>query len=253
MSGGAPFLLLFLLVFLAIWVVNYAALRDRPPVILRRIVAYDIIRDTLAEAAEDGRPVHLSLGTAGITDVNSMQTMAALTVLDYLSEQAVATTNMPLVTTANPTTLLLANNIASRPFEDRGRLVQFDAQSVRFMGGVGETAVSAYTAGVLDLLDRQAVTANFMLGHFGDECVVIGEQAARNSVLQVAGSGDPSALALMSLTADHLVLGEELFAAGAYLSRLPWHVSGLLAQDSARWIFVVLAAVVVALKTLGLA
>jgi hypothetical protein len=92
-----------------------------------------------------------------------------------------------------------------------------------------------------------------LLGQFGDECVVLGEAAARHAVTQVAGSGSPAALSLMALTADHMLLGEELFAAGAYLSRRPWHVSGLLAQDSARWIIVVLAAVVVALKTLGLA
>jgi hypothetical protein len=159
MSGGAPFLLLFLLVFIGIWILNYVALRERPPVSLRRIAAYDLIRNSLAEAAEDGRPVHLSLGTAGINDVNSMQTMAALSVLDYLSDRAVATTNALVVTTANPTTLLLATDIAGRPFEDRGRLAQFDAQSVRFMGGSGDSAVAAYTAGVLDLLDRQAVAA----------------------------------------------------------------------------------------------
>jgi hypothetical protein len=253
MSDGAPLLLLFLLVFLGIWIVNYVVSQERLPVALRRIPAFDLIRNSMAEAAEDGRPVHLALGTAGIADVNSMQTMAALDVLDYLSEQVVVTTNMPLVTTANPTTLLLAQDISGRPFKDRGRLAQFDAQTVRFIGGSGETAVSAYAAGILDLLDRQAVAANFLVGHFGDECVMMGEVAARHSIPQVAGSGNPAALALMALTADHMLLGEELFAAGAYLSRRPWHVSGLLAQDSARWIIVVLVAVIVALKTLGLA
>ena len=252
MSDGAPFLLLFLLVFLGLWLLNYAVYNKRPAVVLRRIAGYDLIRNAMAEAAEDGRPVHLSLGTAGIADLNSMQTVAALSALEYLSEQSIVSTNTPLVTMADPTTLLLAQDIAARPFEDSGRLPQFEPRTVRFMGGSGEVAVSAYTAGVLDLLDRKAVAANFLLGHFGDECVVIGEEAARHAIPQVAGSGSPAALSLMALTADHLLIGEELFAAGAYLSRRPWQVSGLLAQDSARWLVIGLVGVVVVLKTLGL-
>lgn len=252
MSDGAPSLLLFLLVFIGLWLFNHAQYQKRPAVVLRHIAAYELIRNAMAEAAEDGRPLLLSLGTAGISDSNAMQTVAALSALEYLAEQSIVSTNTPLVTMANPTTLLLAQDIAARPFEASGRLPQFEPRTVRFMGGSGEVAASAYAAGLLDLLDRREVAASFLLGHFGDECVVLGEASARHEVPQVAGSGTPAALALMALTADHLLIGEELFAAGAYLSRRPWHVSGLLAQDSARWIVITVVGVVVVLKTFGL-
>ena len=252
MTSSALFLLLFLLVFIGLWLLHAARYPRRPAVILRRLPAYDFMRSATAAAAEDGRPLHLSLGTAGIADPNAMQTVAALSALEYLSQQASVSTNAPLVTVADPTVLLLAQAVAAAPFEATGRLAQFEPTSVRFMGGSGALAVSAYAAGLFDLFDRKAVSASFLLGRFGDESMLLGESAARNAIPQVGGSGNPLALAMLALTSDHLLIGEELFAAGAYLSRRRWDVAALLAQDSARWLIIAAVVVVAFLKTFGL-
>src|SRR5438105_7154349 len=165
MIDGAPLLLLFLLLFIGLWLYHVHQYPQRPAVILRHIPAYELIRNAAAAAAEDGRPLHLSLGTAGLADANAMQTVAALSALEFLAEQVGVSPSTPLVTTANPTTLLLAQDVAARPFAADGRLAQFDAATVRFMGGSGDTAVSAYAAGLFDLFDREAVSASFLLGN----------------------------------------------------------------------------------------
>src|SRR5213076_2303868 len=64
---------------------------------LRTIPAYDTIRGSMAIAAEEGLPIHLSLGTAGIAEPFAMETVAALSTLEFLSEQAAMTANLPLV------------------------------------------------------------------------------------------------------------------------------------------------------------
>jgi len=181
-----------------------------------------------------------------------METVAALSTLEFLSEQAALTSNLPLVSTANPTTLVLAQDMLSRPFKEQDQLAEFDPLSVRFIGGAGDAAGVAYAAGVIDLLDHRQVAANFMQGHLGDEYLSMGEVGARNNIAQVAGTANVEALPFMLATTNDLLIGEDVFAAGAYLLRSSWHVAGLLAQDIVRWMFVGAIVIVVALKTLGM-
>jgi uncharacterized protein DUF6754 len=250
MSDAAPFLLSFLLLFVAIWLVSALRGRFEPPAELREIAAYDTIRGAMSEATEEGRPVHVALGIGGISDAAAMDTLAGLMVLEYLSEQAAVTNNMPLVSTGDPTTMLLAQDMLSRVFKEREQLAEFDPLMVRFVGGsdTGE----AYAASVVDLLDHGYVAANFMLGRFSDEYLLMGEVTARNNIRQVAGSSDPAVLAFMIPSADQVLLGEELYAAGAYLLNLPLHIADLIAQDATRWILLGAVGGVVLLKTLGL-
>ncbi len=252
MPGVTIFLLLFLAIFMAIWLIGDLLVRRGQVPQLRSLPAYETIRGAMATAAEAGRPVHLSLGTAGVADAFAMETVAGLLALDFLSEQAAVTTNLPLVSTADPTTLLLAQDILSRPFKQREQLADYDPLSVRFIGGTPGTSAVAYAAGVMDILDHRYVASNVMLGRFADEYLLIGEVGARNNIPQVAGSANPDALALMRASANQVLIGEELFAASAYLSRSPWDVAGLIAQDAARWIMVGAVGAVVLLKSIGM-
>ena len=175
----------------------------------------------------------------------------ALDLMTLQSEQVALTANLPLVSTASPTTFVLAQELLSRPFRERGQMAEFDPLSVRFVGGAGEAAGVAYAAGVIDLLDHRYVSANFMQGRFGDEYLLMGEVAARNNIVQVAGTANVDSLPAMLVTAGDVLIGEDVFAAGAYLLRAPWHIAGLIAQDSARWLIVAAGLALVALKTLG--
>jgi hypothetical protein len=84
-----------------------------------------------------------------------------------------------------------------------------------------------------------------MVGSFGDEYLLMGEAGARQGVHQVVGSADPQTLPFVYASADETLVGEEIFAGGAYTSRLPIQVASLLTEDLARW-FVVLAIVLIA-------
>ena len=122
MISAAAFWLAFLALFAVLMLIRArrAPAADAPA--LRPIPAYNTIRGSTAVAVEEGLPIHLSLGTTGISDEFAMETVAALGTLEYLSEQAALTSQLPLVTTASPTTLVLAQEILSRPFRDSGQL-----------------------------------------------------------------------------------------------------------------------------------
>jgi hypothetical protein len=227
-----------------------------PP--LRELPAYQLIHDAITKSTETGHPVHLSLGTGGLHDANALETVSSLATLALMSEQPAVTTNRPIVTTANPTTLLLAQDMLGSALREREQYDQHDLLTVQFIGGqtevsgvLGGNAHAAYAAGVIDVLEHQSLSANVMLGHFDDDYLLMGEANARRQIPHVAGSANLSALPFMQATATHTLLGEELFAAGAYLRESAWERAGVLTQDIARWVLIGWVIAAVWLKTIG--
>ena len=99
-------------------------------------------------------------------------------------------------------------------------------------------APTAYAAGVMGLLDRQPFSANVMIGAFGDEYLLMGETGARKGMHQVVGAADPRTLPFVYATAEEALIGEEMFAGGAYTAGRPVQIASLVAEDWIRWLVV---------------
>lgn len=205
---------------------------------LRPIAGYSIVRDQITQSLETGRPLHLSLGTQGVSDRNMAQTLAGLTTLEYFADQAAVYGAPPIVTSADATTMITAQDVLRNAMDDRGTAERFDPRQVRLIG----PEPTAYAAGVMGILSREDVLANVMVGAFSDEYLLMGETAARKGIQQVAGSANPQALPFMTVSAEQVLVGEEIFAAGAYLSRIPSHIASLQVQD---WMRVAIVAIII--------
>jgi len=264
----ARMLALFLF-FLPVFFFAYWAVKRGARFSLRPIDAYTALKGLLARAAEAGQPVHLSLGIAGIGDQATADTTAGLNVLEYLAERAAISANPPLVTIANATALPVAQDLLRRAYRRQGYSEEYDPGRVRFVAPsdptLGSSAVPspsvyanspqdafAYAAGTMQLLSKQKVTANVMLGQFGDEFLLLGETGARRDLTQIGGTSVVSVLPFVYATMSHPLIGEDIYAGGAYLSDKPAHLSSLLAQDILRWVLVAGMGVAIVLRTLGL-
>ena len=203
---------------------------------LRRIRAFDLVKKSMAQAMETGRAVHVSLGVGAATNETTADTLAGLAVLSYVAEQAVDSDEPVITTMADPLVMLLAQNslrAASRRGATSGQAAH---QNVRWLA----PQPAAYAAGVMNILDQPTVTATVMAGNFGDEYLLMGETAARRSLSHVGGSSNPNTLPFIYTSAQETLLGEEMFAAGAYLGKIPSHIASLLTQDLARWLIILL-------------
>jgi hypothetical protein len=92
--------------------------------------------------------------------------------------------------------------------------------------------------------------ANVMVGHFGKEYLLLGEAGAQREIVQIAGSNSLAAQPFMLATSDRFLLGEEVFAVGAYLTRRPEHIASLYVQDAMRVLVVIAIVIGVLIKTL---
>ncbi|MFQ6059206.1 MAG: DUF6754 domain-containing protein [Anaerolineae bacterium] len=217
-------------------------------VTLRPIPGYALLKELLARALETGQSLHLSMGTAGVGGAATAETLAGLAVLEHLADQPAVGYVSPLVTVAHPTLLPVAQDVMRRGHEGHGHAEGYDPTRIRLIA----PQPVAYAAGVMDILEHEDLAANVMIGSFGDEFLLMGETGAKKGVTQIAGAVDPRTLPFIFASVDHTLLGEEIFAAGAYLSARAAHMGSLRAQDWMRWIIVAAIIGGVVWKSLGL-
>ena len=231
-----PGSLLFLLIFVGI--LYFAAVRIRAGGVpaLRRIPAFEALKGFTGRAVESGRNVHLSLGLGSMADQTTADSLAGLYVLNYLAEQAAATRVPPIVTMADPTVMLFAQNALRSAHVNDPNAAEEAYRHIRWIA----PQPAAYAAGVMNILTMDEVEANVMVGSFGDEYLLMGETAAWHKIAHVGGTSNPNTLPFIYVSADEILLGEEIYASGAYLQKSPVHLGSLIAQDTMRWIIAVL-------------
>lgn len=251
-------MLVLFLFFLPIFFFANWAVKRGLTLSLRPIAGYSILKGLLGKSAEAGQPVHLSLGTAGIGDQFTADTMAALSVLDYLAERGAISASPPIVTCSNPTALPLAQDLLRHAYARQGYPEEYDPARARFvapdpnLGTGAQPDAFAYAAGTLRMIEHQKLVANVLIGHFGDEFLLLSEPGTRKDLIQIGGTSDTRVLPFANATMNHPLIGEEIYAGGAYLSNKSAHMSSLLAQDMMRYTLVAGIVIAVCLKTLGL-
>lgn len=109
----------------------------------------------------------------------------------------------------------------------------------------------AYTTGVLSLIARERPAANFALGSFFNESLLIPVAGLRAGALQVGGTAVTIQAPFLVAVCDYSLLGEELLVAGAYLSDIPIEKSALAVQEIAKIIAVALSVAGCLLSLLG--
>jgi hypothetical protein len=239
-------MLVFLLAFLPVFYLSGRRAQEGHLPDLRSILPFNILQGVTARAIETGRAVHVSLGLGGITSDVAADSLAGLSVLEYLAGQSAAAGETPIVTMADPTLLPLAQDVIRRPYgTDRDEAAQA-ARRVRWVA----PEPAAYAAGVMGTLGGEAVDANVMIGGFGDEYLLMGEAANRRQIVHIGGASDPNVVPFVFATADQALMGEDMYAAGAYLGHKPWHIGSLLAQDFMRWCVVTVIVILVVANTL---
>lgn len=221
---------LFLFIFVGFML--YFAQRSRAghSPILRQIQAYETLKGLTGRAIEAGRGLHLSLGSGQVTNDTTADSLAGLSILAYLSEQAAATGAPPTVSMADPTVMLLAQAIVRTAHTDDPAGAEIAQQNIRWIA----PQPAAYAAGVMNLINIDQTEANVMVGNFGDEYLLIGETAARQGSSHIGGTSNPNTLPFIYASAEETLLGEEIYAAGAYLQKHPISIGSLVAQDTLR-------------------
>jgi hypothetical protein len=214
----------------------------RRPINPRPLPGLAVISHALARGAETGRAIHLSPGSGAIgARASTAETLAGLLLVDRVATEA-ALNGAPLLASSGDAVAHLALRGALRQVYQRAGLGQdYDPANVQLLA---HQDAMAYASGVTTLYGRQQLEASQLVGAFGQEFLLAGEDGAQRGVPQVGGATTTTALPLVYLTAEGTLIGEEIYAAEAYLARTPAPQARLLTQDTLRTV-VIIALVVV--------
>jgi hypothetical protein len=107
-------------------------------------------------------------------------------------------------------------------------------------------------AGAMPILRDENVSASVLIGHFGTEAALLADAAERQNAFLLGASDDPSTQAALYAAAPEALIGEELFAAGAYLGATQSHTASLTVQDILRWLIILALLGGAGLKLVGM-
>jgi hypothetical protein len=203
---------------------------------VRKIAGLDAVDEAIGRATEMGRPI---LFVPGIQDMDDVQTVAGITILGRVSRvvadydtKIMMPVSRSLVMTAARETIKASYMAAGRP----------DAYHDDMVSYVTDEQFS-YVAAVDGIMVRQKPAACFYLGAFFAESLILAETGNSIGAIQIAGTAMPAQLPFFVAACDFTLIGEELFAASAYLSNEPKQLGSLKGQDVGK--AVALAAIVV--------
>lgn len=236
-----------LLPFFFLLLILNRRIRKRGKPILRSISGYEALGEYTGQATESGRSLHVSMGTGGIGTFVTAESLAGLTVLEHLAAQAAISGLKPVVTVSDPSLLPVAQDVLRNAYAAYGFLDEYDPTCVRFIS----PDKVAYAAGVNDILEHAEVAGNVMVGNFADEFLLMSEVGARREIGQVGGTTSPQILPFVYASVDHSLIGEEIFAAGAYLLKRTSHIASLATQDWLRTGIIIAIIIGVLLRSLS--
>lgn len=218
---------------------------------LRRISAYNAMPLTVGEAVESEKAVHVSFGSSAIRDTSTISAIATADILYYLSERAALADKSILVTMSDPVTLALGQDVLRRAYKARDVLRKYRTTMSRWYPQ-GPLSL-AFAAGVGAAILDEDVSTNILTGRYGPELMLMTENALRYDRYVIAQSEQIDGQAVAYAVSDSPLIGEELYAAGAYLSRRPIQIGGVFAQDAFRIAVVALILGLFVLTLLGVA
>lgn len=219
----------FLLVF-SVWK------RNDPRRALRSIPAFQRLQRGIELSVEDGSRLQIGLGRGGLLGPQSAAALAGLTLLRQVAEITADSDQPPIATSGDGSLMLLAQDTLRVTYR---RLGIRDQYHLRLAQTTGLTPFS-YAAGTLPLILDGYVSGSALIGNFGNEVGLISGASQRADGFTLAGSDGLSAQAILFASADEPLIGEELYAAGAYMNAGNAHLASLRTQDLLRWLIVVL-------------
>jgi hypothetical protein len=89
----------------------------------------------------------------------------------------------------------------------------------------------AYVAAVNGIMLREKPAACVYMGAFYAESLLLAETGFAAGAIQISGTANPEQLPFFIAACDYTLMGEELFAASAYLSKEPLLLGSLKGQD----------------------
>ena len=196
---------------------------------IRRLPGLDEVDNAVGRATEMGKPILYITGLSGISDV---ATIAAINILGEVAKKTAEYNTRLIVPCADPIVMAVEQEVVKEAYAEMGRPDAYNDDDVFYL----TRSQFAYVAGVNGIMVRQRPATILYMGMFYAESLVLAETGSSVGAIQIAGTDAVTQLPFFITSCDYTLIGEELYAASAYLSREPVLLGGLKGQDTFKFI-----------------
>jgi hypothetical protein len=227
--------LVIVIIFAGLMIIFAAAGRRYPGRNLREIQAFSRLRRAVGLAVEAGTRLHITVGRGGIIGPENGPALSGLSMLDRITRAASISDRPPVATSGDTILSMLSQDTLHGTYRAMGVEHEYKPDSAQL---TGLTPLS-YAAGAMSVIGDGKVSANVLAGHFGSEIALLTDAGERAGSITIAGTDSLPGQAVLFAAAHEPLIGEEVFAGGAYLGAGPFHVASLRTQDVFRWALIV--------------
>jgi hypothetical protein len=211
---------------------------------IRKIAGLEAVDEAVGRATEMGKKI---LFIPGIQDMNDVQTIAGIAVLGHVAELAAEYEAKLEVPVCKSLVMVTARETMKEAYAKAGRSDAFQDSQVSFI----TEDQFGYAAAVEGQIVREKPATIFYQGAFFAESLLLAEVGNAEGCIQIAGTGEPAQLPFFVAACDYTLIGEELFAASAYMSHEPRQLGSLKGQDVGKAVFLVAIVVGIICATFG--
>ncbi|MCP4581839.1 MAG: hypothetical protein GY839_09475 [candidate division Zixibacteria bacterium] len=211
---------------------------------IRPIAGIKAVDDAIGRATEMGQPILFVPGLGTAADV---ATIAAFTILGRVARKVVEYNTRLIVPNYDPVVMTVCQEVVKEAYSAAGKPEMYDPKDVYFI----TQDQFPYTAAVNGVMLRQKPATNFYMGMFYAESLVLAETGFVSGSIQIAGTDQLVQIPFFVSVCDFVLMGEELYAASAYLSQEPQQLGTLKAQDWGKVLVVTLIILGMIFTTIG--
>ncbi|PKN79591.1 MAG: hypothetical protein CVU48_04950, partial [Candidatus Cloacimonetes bacterium HGW-Cloacimonetes-1] len=216
--------------------------RRNPNVYIRPIAGLEEIDNAIGRATEMGRPV---LFVPGWGSLGEPSTISAMMILNQVAKKTAEFDVRLISPHCDYFVAPLAQEMVKSAYSEVGRPDSFIQSDIFFLND----NQFPFCAGVNGITIRERAATVFYMGYFNAEALLMTETGNQCGSVQIAGTDAITQIPFFITTCDFTLIGEEFYAASAYMSRDLELISMLKAQDYFKIIVVFLVLVGVILST----
>ena len=227
---SAMFVFTLIVIMIMLYEVKLAK-NSSEPIFLRTIPGLKAVEEAVGRSTEMGRPI---LYVPGIMDMNEVETVAGVVVLGHVANMTAQYETELDVPVARAIVMQSARQVTKEAYLTQGRPEMFNEDMVHYI----TDDQFAYAAAVNGIMQRDEPAACLYMGKFFAESLLFAETGNSIGAIQIAGTGSQTQIPFFVTACDYTLMGEEFFAASAYLSKQPELTAGITAQDIIKIILV---------------
>ena len=211
---------------------------------IRKINGLNAIEEAVGRSTEMGKPLLYSFGMSGFGIVG----LQSLAILSYIANMSAGYESKIISAYSDSLLLAAGDEVTREAYENQGASDLYDPGDSRFLS----ENQFAYTSSVVGIMYREKPASIVYMGFFAGEALILTENGQASGAMQIAGTPETIQVPFFLASCDWTIIGDEYYAAAAYLSKEPTMLGSLVGQDWSKLLillFIVLGFIVVNLNS----